>query len=172
MLTLGSQALMIEEHELIPLSDVSASRGEEQARLIEMIRNGILEGRKIGDDWFVYPTACAELDRERRSVGGGDLHQRRRPPLHWLVMCFAGASSVWLSLIPVFAANAGHFGWGFFPVLTTKAASPIIPILTFISLLWVRSGRSPGKAIPWWLLPVLCVSGAGWVYAYVLLWHL
>ncbi len=163
---------MTEGQDLTPLSEFSASQGEDQSRLIEMIREGTLQGRKIGDDWFVYPTTGAELDRERRRIGRGDADQDGRTPLLWLVVSFAGASSAWLSLIPVFAANAGHFGWGFFPTLATKAASPFVPILTLISLLWIRMSRSRGKAIPWWLLPVLCISGAGWIYAYILLWHL
>lgn len=163
---------MTEGQDLIPLSEFSASQGEDQSRLIEMINEGVLRGRKIGDDWFVYPTAGAELARERRRLGDGNADQNRRTPLLWLVICFAGVSSAWLSLIPVFAANAGHFGWGFFPILGTKVASPIVPILILIALLWVRASRSRGKTTPWWLLPILCISGAGWVYAYVLLWHL
>ncbi len=74
--------------------------------------------------------------------------------------------------MPVFAANAGHFGWGFFPIIWTKVASPFVPILTLIALLWFTVSRSRGKKIPRWLLAILCISGAGWVYAYILLWHL
>ena len=46
-----------------------------------MIREGILEGRKIGEDWYVYPTAGAELDRERRrpvdGIARADVHDGR-----------------------------------------------------------------------------------------------
>lgn len=49
-------------------------------------------------------------------------------------------------LAPIFASQAGHFGWGFFPmILCIVLFTVVIPIVVLTDLVKILNRRSPGS---------------------------
>lgn len=146
--------------ELVPLAEFSEALGIEEDRVIELIRDGTYRGRKVADEWFVHPPAP-------------ESENRRPPALAAWITALVLAALAWLFFLPVLAANAAHFGWGFFPIIATKIASPFITLLlASSSIVVVVQGARSALPIRMWALVALGIDLVGWTGVTVLMWLL
>lgn len=53
---------------MIPVADFARLKGIDEKKIIEMIREGFYNGRKIGDDWFVEQSESGSKQTSRGST--------------------------------------------------------------------------------------------------------
>ena len=133
--------------EMIPISEFAKMKNIDATKVIDMIRDGFYEGRKVGEDWFVVKSEL-QNDVSDNNDDGSSLNLMTRIPIALLV-----SPGIGLLIGYILSLGTSSFEGGRAYVHLYLAI--IFTVIFFFTLLAVRNKRAHSI--------IAAISVIGWI---------